>query len=269
VRLFDSHAHLDCFARDGTLPDVLSRAKTAGVCGIVTAGTNLSDWPLYARLARENPGFVRWAAGIHPTEIGADAEEALAALASFWATEPCPVALGEVGLDYFHLPKDLAKAEETIARQKVVFRRQLEIALQMDCPVIVHARQSFADSLAAIDASGIDWNKVVFHCFSEGPEEMRLLNARGARGSFTGTVTYKNAAKTRAAALEQGVERLMVETDCPYLAPEPLRGKVCEPAHVAHTLAALARLFSIPEAELADATTRNAERFFAAAPLFP
>jgi TatD DNase family protein len=79
---------------------------------------------------------------------------------------------------------------------------------------------------------------------------MRLLNTRGGRGSFTGTVTYKNAAKSRAAALEQGVERLMVETDCPYLAPEPLRGKVCEPAFVAHTLAALARLFSVPEADL-------------------
>jgi len=269
VRLFDSHAHLDTFARDGSLPEVLARAKAAGVCGIVTAGTTLADWPLYSRLAKEHPGYVHFAAGIHPTEIGADWEEALAALASFWATEPKPVALGEVGLDYFHLPKDRSQAEKTVSLQIEVFRRQLEIALQMDSPVIVHARQSFADCVAAIDATGIDWNKVVFHCFSEGPEEIRLLNARGGRGSFTGTVTYKNAAKTRAAALEQGMERLMVETDCPYLAPEPLRGKVCEPAHVAHTLAALARLLSMPEAELAEATTRNAERFFAIATLFP
>ena len=113
-----------------------------------------------------------------------------------------------------------------------------------------------------IDAAGCAWSRVVFHCFSEGPAEMAELTKRGGRGSFTGIITYKNAEAVRAAAKAQGIERLMIETDAPYLAPEPHRGRRNEPAFVRHTAEFCARLFGVTDEELAAITTANAKAFF-------
>jgi TatD DNase family protein len=260
--MIDSHCHLDVFAKSGKLEDVIARAKEAGVTRMVTIGTDLSDWKLYSDIAAAHPGVIDWTAGLHPTELSDDWEEKLAALPSYFATKPHPVAIGEVGLDYYHLPKDKEEAARIAIRQKNAFRAQLEIALQLDCPLVVHARKSFADTVEMIDKSGIDWRKVVFHCFSEGAAEIRLLNDKGARGSFTGTVTYKNAANVLEAALAQGPDRLMIETDSPYLSPEPLRGKPCEPAYVAITARFIAEKMQIPPAELCAISHANAARFF-------
>jgi TatD DNase family protein len=113
-----------------------------------------------------------------------------------------------------------------------------------------------------IDASGVEWSRVVFHCFSEGPDEMAELMRRGGFGSFTGIITYKKAEAVRAAALAQGPGRLMMETDAPYLAPVPHRGQPNEPAYVRHTAEFCAGLFGVPLEELAAVTTANARRFF-------
>ena len=113
-----------------------------------------------------------------------------------------------------------------------------------------------------IDESGVDWNKVIFHCFSEGPEEIRRLRERGGRASFTGIITYGNADNVRQAALAQGMDALMLETDCPYLSPEPHRGKPNEPAHLFHTAKFCAELFETDLEALACRTTRNAEAFY-------
>jgi TatD DNase family protein len=113
-----------------------------------------------------------------------------------------------------------------------------------------------------IDASGVEWSRVVFHCFSEGPDEMAELMRRGGFGSFTGIITYKNAEAVRAAAQAQGLGRLMMETDAPYLAPVPHRGQPNEPAYVRHTAEFCAGLFGVPLEELAAVTTANARRFF-------
>jgi TatD DNase family protein len=260
--MIDSHCHLDGFERTGELDAVISRARDAGVDRMVTIGTSMADWPVYARIAVAHPGVVDWTAGLHPTELGDDWADQVATLASWFATQPRPVGIGEVGLDYFHLPKDPVKAAPMVVRQKAAFKAQLEIALQLDCPLVIHARKSFADAVAMIDASGIDWHKVVFHCFGEGVAEVRLLNDRGGRASFTGTITFKNGTTALSAAVEQGLDRLMLETDSPYLAPEPVRATRCEPACVMHTARRLALEMGLPVDELCARASRNAVSFF-------
>jgi TatD DNase family protein len=174
-----------------------------------------------------------------------------------------PVALGETGLDRFHLPKDSpAEAEKILGWQKAAFAAQLDLAKKLGCPLVVHSRGAFAECVAMIDASGLDWRRVVFHCFTEGPAEMAELTRRGGFGSFTGVITYKNADAVRAAALAQGLDRLMIETDAPYLTPMPHRGKPNEPAYLRHTAEFCAELFGVSRERLAEVTTANARKFF-------
>jgi TatD DNase family protein len=172
------------------------------------------------------------------------------------------VAVGEIGLDRFHLPKEATAAARIFGWQRAAFAAGLEVAKRVGAPVVVHSRGAFHECVELIDASGIDWTRVVFHCFSEGAGEMKELVRRGGRGSFTGIITYPKADAVRAAAGAQGLARLMVETDAPYLAPVPHRGKPNEPAFVRHTAEYCAQLFSAGYEELAAVTTANAKRFF-------
>ncbi len=260
--LIDTHCHLDSFARRGELQDVLQRAADAGVTRMIAIGTSSEDWSLYARLAEEHPGKIYWTVGLHPNHVEEDWREQVMEISTWFGHDPLPVALGEIGLDYFRLPSDPSEKEEVIQRQQQAFAAQLELALQFDCPVVIHSRNSFDDCLRMIDKSGVDWSRVVFHCFTNGAEEVRVLNGRGGRASFTGIVTYKNGVDVRQAAVEQGLERLMVETDAPYLSPEPHRGKQNEPANIVHTAASLANALNVPEITLRTQTTANAVRFF-------
>lgn len=260
----DSHCHLSKFAREGSLPEVLARAEAAGVSRLITIGTSLSDWELYRSLAEQHPGKVYWTVGLHPTSVDDDWSDQVKAVSTFFGTDPVPVAIGEIGLDHFHLPKFPDEAAELKKRQVDAFRAQLGLAYQFDCPVVIHSRNAFKETVALIEESGVDWKQVVFHCFSEGVEEMRVLNEKGARGSFTGIVTYKNksADSLREALIAQGPERLMVETDCPYLTPEPHRGEANEPAFVVHTGEAGAKLLGLAPSDLAARTTATARAFF-------
>ena len=261
-RWIDSHCHLDGFARRGELAGLLKRAETAGVERMITIGTSPSDWVVYRELAASHPGRIDYSVGLHPSDADDQWRDAAATITAFFAPPHTPVALGEIGLDYFHLPKDPVEAGEVILHQEAAFAHQLQLARQLDCPVVIHSRDCFAETVAAIDASGIDWQRVVFHCFSYGPGEMETLAGRGGRASFTGLVTYANADPIREAVRVQGAERLMVETDSPYLAPVPHRGTTNEPAHVAVTGRACAELLGIPAAELATLTRDNTRRFF-------
>lgn len=188
------------------------------------------------------------------------------ALGSNAATKPespHPVALGECGLDRFHLPKDdPEQAERLFGWQKAAFAAQLALAKRLACPVVVHSRGAFRECVELIDAAGIEWRKVVFHCFAEGPAEMAELVRRGGWGSFTGIITYKNAEAVRAAALAQGIDRLMLETDAPYLTPMPNRGKPNEPSYLRHTAEFCAGLFAMDYSKLVDATSDNARTFY-------
>jgi len=260
--LIDSHCHLESFYRKGCLEEVLQYAKEAGVGQMITIGTSKRDWDLYRLLTTRYKEQVAYTAGLHPTDIDENWEEQLDLLASFFKDEPVPLGIGEVGLDHFHLPKSESEAEEVKSRQVVVFKLQLKLASQLNCPVVVHSRNSFQECVDVIDESGIDWSKIVFHCFADGPDEIQLLNERGGRGSFTGIITYKNAEKVRNAALAQGLDTLMVETDAPYLAPMPMRGKRNEPAFVQYTADFCADLFQVDREALASQTTANVSEFF-------
>ena len=258
----DTHCHLDRFLRAGTREGILERAAAAGVSQMITIGTSPEDWPLYAGLAGQFPDRIFWTAGIHPCDVDEHWEAGVAALPGQWRCAVPPVGIGEIGLDAFHLPGDPAAAAAIFSRQEAAFSAQLELARSLPGPVVVHSRGAFARTVELIDASGLDWTRVVFHCFVEGPTEMAALRQRGGRGSFTGILTYPKADNVRAAAVAQGIAVAMVETDAPFLAPVPHRGKANEPGFVSHVGARLAEVLGLPAAEVAAATTATARAFF-------
>lgn len=266
--LIDTHTHLESFALRGELAPTLARAREAGLEAMITIGTSPEDWELYRGLAQQQPGFVSYTAGIHPCSVGEDWPGALKQLPGFWTAAAngipaaLPVALGECGLDRFHLPKDPVAAEKIFAWQRSAFTEQLTLAREIGCPVVVHSRGAFHECVELIDASGVPWERVVFHCFTEGETELRELMRRGGFASFTGILTYKSAENIRLAAKAQGLARLMLETDAPYLTPVPHRGKPNEPAFLRHTAEFAADLFGVSLEELARVTTANARQFF-------
>lgn len=264
LELIDTHTHLERLFVRGELEAALARAKEAGVTRMVTIGTGSDDWGLYRSLAERYPGTVHYTVGLHPCSVGERWTEETAQIEAFFTESRgvVPVALGECGLDRFHLPKDDPEtAERILSWQKAAFAAQLELARRLGCPVMVHSRGAFAESVAMIDASGVAWERVVFHCFTEGPEEVAQLVERGGRASFTGVITYKNADTVRAALRRQGADKLMLETDAPYLAPTPHRGKDNEPAWVRYTAEAAAKELGVSYAEVAAKTTANAREF--------
>ena len=276
--LIDTHTHLESFVRQGKLPETLARARDAGVDALITIGTSPDDWALYRDLAYEHRGRVHYTVGLHPCAVDARWEQAVGQMEAFWQGPPGsgptseaagktprinPVALGECGLDRFHLPKIAAEAEKIFAWQRAAFSAQLAMAKRLGCPVVVHSRGAFQECVELIDGSGVDWTRVVFHCFTEGEKEMAELSRRGGCGSFTGILTYKSADAMRAAAKAQGLGRFMVETDAPYLPPVPHRGKPNEPAFVRLTAEFAARdVFQVDFPQLAATSTANARAFF-------
>lgn len=261
--LIDTHTHLESFARKGALEPILKRAREAGLDAMITIGTSPEDWGLYRDIARQHAGFVHFTVGLHPCSVDGGWESAVAQMEEFWRGEPSPVALGECGLDRFHLPKEAGEAETVFAWQRAAFAAQLALVKKLACPVVVHSRGAFRECIEMIDASGVAWERVVFHCFTEGAGDMAELTRRGGVGSFTGILTYKNADAVRAAAKAQGLERFMLETDAPYLTPLPHRGKPNEPGFLRHTAEFAAKdVFGVSYEELVATTTENARRFF-------
>lgn len=259
--IIDSHTHLEGFHRKGVLEEVLGRAEAAGLERLVTIGTDVDDWDLYADLS-DQYDQIEYTVGIHPCSVDEDWQSSFERIESYWGRENPPRALGETGLDRFHLPKDEVQAREIFERQIAAFDAQLALARRLGCPLVIHSRGAFSECVERVDAAGVDWSKVVFHCFSEGPGEMAQLKERGGWGSFTGVITFKNAESVREAAKYQGLDRLMIETDAPYLAPMPHRGKPNEPAYLAHTAAYCAELFGVSAETLAEKTTDCAKAFY-------
>ncbi|MGF1450528.1 MAG: TatD family hydrolase [Opitutales bacterium] len=260
--LIDTHCHLDRFLANGELEAVLERAAEAGVAQLITVGTDPGDWHVYQKVASDHPRRVFRTLGLHPCHVEPDWEAAVGELSASWELHPQPVALGEIGLDYFHLPEVGAERDTIVARQHEAFRAQLTMARERDAAVIIHSRNAVEACIAEIDAAGVDWRRVVFHCWADGPELLEPILERGGRASFTGILTFRSAQNVREAALLQGVDRLMVETDAPYLAPEPHRGKPCEPGFVRYTAERAAKLFETKPEALAVQTTANARAFF-------
>ncbi|MDR2515267.1 MAG: TatD family hydrolase [Christensenellaceae bacterium] len=250
--LFDTHAHLSDarFAED--LPDVLRRAREDGVGKMLTIGTSLEDSARALEIARNQPDI--WAtAGIHPHEASSSSAETLGGIRSL-AADPKVRAIGEIGLDYHY---DLSPREV----QRSAFSTQLELAGELKLPVVLHIREAHGDALAILRGLKRKIAGVV-HCYSGSIESAREYMALGLHISFTGSVTFKNAQRLAVVAGEIPLERLLVETDCPYMAPVPLRGKRNEPANVALVAAFLAELRGLPTEALAEAATANAEALF-------
>jgi TatD DNase family protein len=262
MELIDSHCHLKGFKDKGELKPVLQRAREAGVQRFITVGTSPEDWVPYREMQAAYAGTIDYTVGLHPCYVDADWAAAVSQLSTFFIPPNAPVAFGEIGLDYFHLPKDPMQAGEVILLQEAAFRQQLMLASELDCPVIIHSRDAFNECVQLIDESGIDWERVVFHCFTYGAKEMAQINLRGGRASFTGIATYKSAHAVRDALRQQGIERLMLETDCPYLTPEPLRGKPNEPAYLSHIAQRCAEALAMSAEELAAQASANTRSFF-------
>lgn len=263
--LVDTHCHLDRYLHAGTLDAVLERAQKASVAQLIAVGTCPKDWELYEAVVSEYSGRVYRTLGLHPCYVQRDYQEALD-----WQhrllrrSRKGLVALGEIGLDYFHLPEDEMAKHGAQKYQADAFRYQLEWAQnESDLPIIIHSRDAFQDTLSILKEMGIPGERVVMHCFSAGAQEVSQLNDYGARASFTGIVGYKNADAVREALSAQGLDRLMVETDAPYLAPAPYRGKENEPAYVKEVAYACAEHLGVAFEALCEQTTANAQSFFA------
>lgn len=250
--MIDSHCHLTYEQLHGQLEGVLSRAKAAGVSRIITIGTSAADAEKAIALCRRHEN-VRCAVGIHPHHAGEASEADLSALRRL-EREPEVLALGEMGLDYHY---DFAPR----ARQHEVFRAQLEHARQAGRPVVIHCREAVDDCLAIFDDFPDIW--ALFHCFTGTQAEARRILDRGYLIGFTGILTYRRSDELREVARFIPADQMVVETDAPYLSPEPVRKhKNNEPSFVVHTAAALARARGVTVEEVDRQTTENVLRFF-------
>ena len=289
---FDTHAHLDYpdYAQD--LPEIIARAQAAGISKIISIGTSLASSERAIRLAEKYPG-VYAAVGWHPTEA-LDAPIDLRPALRELAKHPKVVAIGETGLDYHHLPSSNAgrwgetpgePSPKTVAtpgsrglsphppeftaaddarykeKQADIFRQQMEVAAELGLNCVIHQRTAWDDTIAQMKPF-IGKTRGVFHCFGETVARMRQVFEIGSLVSFTGIVTFKNAQNVREAVAAAPLGQFMLETDCPYLAPVPYRGKRCEPAYVKEISEAVAQIKLCSLEELSAATCKTAADFF-------
>jgi TatD DNase family protein len=250
--MIDTHCHLTDPRLSGQLEDVIERARVAGVARMITVGTDLEDDRAAIEMCRGRAN-VRCAVGIHPNYTQHATLADVPALREL-QKDASVVALGEMGLDYFHQFADRA-------HQAKLFEAQLALAAGVGRPVVIHSREAIDDTLAIMrNFPGV---RAVFHCFTGTADEAERIVAAGYWISFTGPVTYKKNDALREVVRRVPIDRLMVETDAPYLSPEPKRGqKTNEPALVMYTAAKVAEVRGMGLDELDRVTTENAARFF-------
>jgi TatD DNase family protein len=242
----DSHAHLDACEE----PDaVVERSRAAGVARIVTIGTGVDSSRAALALAERHEGVVA-ALGVDPHQAATPEAQRLEELSEL-LRHPRVVAVGETGLDDY-------RRRAPMSDQLALFEAQLDLAAELELPAIVHSRDAATETAAALEAFA---GTVVLHCFSS-PELLPAALERGYYVSFAGNVTYPGAGSLREAAATVSSERLLIETDTPYLAPQPVRGRPNEPAYLEHTLAALADVRGVSTRELERQTDENAARAF-------
>ncbi|MGH7942924.1 MAG: TatD family hydrolase [Limisphaerales bacterium] len=259
IEFFDTHAHLDYpdYAHD--LSEVIARAQSAGVSKIISIGTSVESSRRAIQLA-EHFAAVYAVIGWHPAEA-ADAPDDLRPDFRELARHPRVRAIGEIGLDYHHLPDGESARAEYKQRQAAIFQQQLEVAAEAGLNCVIHQREAFDDTLAQLKpfASKV---RGVFHCFGESADRMKQVLDIGSLVSFTGIVTFKNGQNVRETVAATPIDKFMLETDCPFLAPVPYRGKRCEPAYVREISETVARVRVCSAEELSAATCRTAREFF-------
>ena len=254
TRLVDTHCHLHDAKFDADREEVLARALSE-LDWLVAVGGSAGENRAAVALTRER---VFAAVGFHPysaTDVDAAALDTLRQLAG----QPSVVAIGEIGLDYYNefSPR---------ADQKVAFPAQLELAVALALPVVIHNREADEDCLAILDDYAGALPACIMHCFGSDAACAERCVALGCHVSFAGNLSYPKAQKLRDAALAVPLDRLLVETDAPYLSPQPRRGRRCEPHYVAHTAQVLAEIKDVPVAEIAAVTSSNAETAYALHP---
>ncbi len=281
--LVETHAHLDYpdFAND--LGDVLRRAVEAGVTRIITIGTSIESSRRAIDLAEKYPA-VYAAIGVHPTYVEEAEEDVFTPLREL-AKHPRVVAIGETGLDYHQLPSEKVAKEKQVqvmtalrtetdeeieaqirdgaykSKQASLFQQQLDLAVELGLNAVIHQRDAWEDTLKVMQPYAGKL-RGVFHCFGSSIEQANEVLNLDHLVSFTGIVTFKNGAAVREVAAQIPLWKFMVETDCPYLAPVPFRGKRCEPAYTRIVAETIASARAVPLEEIAEATTETAERFF-------
>jgi len=281
--LIETHAHLDYpdFAND--LDDVLRRAVDAGVTRVITIGTSIESSRRAIDLADKYPA-VYATIGVHPTYVEEAEEDVFTPLREV-AKHPRVVAIGETGLDYHRLPSEKVAKEKQVqvmtalrtetdeeieaqirdgaykSKQASLFQQQLDLAVELGLNVVIHQRDAWDDTLRIIQPYAGKL-RGVFHCFGGSLNQANEVLGLDHLVSFTGIVTFKNGAAVREVAAEIPLWKFMVETDCPYLAPVPFRGKRAEPAHTRIVAEAIATARGVPLEEIAEATTETADGFF-------
>jgi len=250
--LTDTHAHLT-MPEYQDLNDVIKRAKDAGLGFIIDVGFDIESSKRSAQLF-SGSDYIYTAVGIHPHDAKSFNEECYKELRAL-AGGPRVVAIGEIGLDYHY---DLSTHDE----QKRMFSKLLWTARDMNKPVIFHGRESYHDMVDIVKAEGKGDVRGVFHSFAGSPEELKWVLDNGFYVSFNGMLTFKKAQNIKDLALSAPIDRILIETDCPYLTPEPFRGKRNEPSYVSFVAEALAKIKGLTVDEVAVRTTENAKKLF-------
>ena len=281
--LIETHAHLDYPDFAGDFDDVLRRATKAGVTRIITIGTSLQSSLRAIDLAEKYPAIYA-AIGVHPTFVEQAEEDVMTPLREL-AKHPRVVAIGETGLDYHYLPSGKVAKEKQVqvmtalrtetdeeieaqirdgaykSKQASLFQQQLDLAVELGLNVVIHQRDAWRDTLKIMEPY-TGKLRGVFHCFGGSLAQASEVLNLDHLISFTGIVTFKNGSAVREVAAQIPLWKFMVETDCPYLAPVPFRGKRCEPAHTRIVAEAIASARQVLLEEIAETTTETAEGFF-------
>lgn len=248
--IFDSHAHYDDERFNEDREELLARLQAEGLAGVVSIGASLSTSRAAVELAQRY-SFVYAAVGVHPIDADNLPDDYIEQLREL-AAQPKVCAIGEIGLDYHY-------NSENKARQREVFVRQLELAQQLSLPVVIHDRDAHRDTLEILREYK---PKGVVHCFSGSEEMAQEVIRLGMYVGFTGVVTFKNARRALEAAQSIPLDRLLIETDCPYLAPEPHRGHRCDSSMLDRVVDKLAPLHGVTPEQFVEKTARNAAALF-------
>jgi len=252
-KLIDTHCHLDLKPLCFDVASVLKRALQKFITNIITIGIDLKSSKQAVKLAEKyEPVFA--AVGIHPHDAKGVTSHTISEIEQLLLKEKV-VALGEIGLDYY-------KEYSPVEIQKKVFQEQLEVALKKQVPVIIHARDSYSDVLSILKEYNIAQVGAVIHCFTSNIDVARQALDLGFYLSFTGVITFKKAEELREVVKYVPLDRFFIETDAPFLAPVPFRGKPNEPAYLKEIAEAVAVIKGVPKGEIAYWTTKNAKAFF-------
>lgn len=250
TNIFDTHSHYDDDWFESDRNELLSSLQSKGVTSLVSCGCDIKSTQINYELSQKYD-FVYFAAGFHPENLEGASLDDLKKIKAFTQNDKC-VAIGEIGLDYHWMASD----KET---QKKFFTRQIELANELDMPVIVHDREAHGDTLDILKELK---PKGVLHCFSGSKEMAREIIKLGMYIGLNGVVTFKNARKSLEVVREIPIERLVLETDCPYLAPTPLRGKRNNSSYIPYIAEKISEVLSMDTQELLDITNKNAKSLY-------